>query len=336
MRRLRMFVYAVVGAAVLASCASSAEPVTQSDGTSSTALTPASLTCITDGKHCSARHTCCSDWCDTSTNTCGTTLISRSWTMPAGQEGYKCTTFQVPSDLYLTAFHNVSPSGTYEMVVAKSSTTQMIGDYDCSAGTNLLDSQGVYASGLGTPDFALPSGVAVHVAAGDYLTLNLHVFNAGTQELSGVSGVLVSTTSSKHVANVAEFAYAGTLSISIPNDGVTHIAQGGCSAPADHQIVALWPHLQSFGTQVALNVTDNGITRTAFSTPYTVSSQPIYGVVPSPQVIRQFDQLQVTCSYVNTSSQTVTFGDSTVDEQCFVGMYRYPPLAGTNMFSCVN
>lgn len=83
--------------------------------------------------------------------------------------------------------------------------------------------------------------MAVHVKSGDYVNMTLHVVNGGTQDLSGVSGVLVSTTSAAHVTNEAEMAFAGTLNISLPNDGQPQIAQGGCNAPADHQVITLWP-----------------------------------------------------------------------------------------------
>jgi hypothetical protein len=221
------------------------------------------------------------------------------------------------------------------MVVTTTSTTPLTGDYDCTAATNLLEGQGVYASGIGTPDFALPSGVAVHIGAGEFLTLNAHVRNGGTQDLTGVSSVLVSTTTANHVANQAELAFGGTLNISIPADGITHTATGGCNAPADHHIVALWPHLQAIGTNVSVVVTDAGVPRTVLNMPYSLDDQVISDLVPS-QFIRSGDQIQATCSYVNNTSQTVHFGDSTNDEECFVGMYRYPPLAGTSMLSCVN
>lgn len=69
--------------------------------------------------------------------------------------------------------------------------------------------------------------------------------------------------------------------------------------------------------------------------PFTLDDQAVYPQVP-PLVIHQGDQIQVICTYVNNTSSTVNFGDTSTDEQCFVGMYRYPVIAGTNLFSCVN
>jgi hypothetical protein len=39
----------------------------------------------------------------------------------------------------------------------------------------------------------------------------------------------------------------------------------------------------------------------------------------------------VTCSYNNTTGAAVGFGDSSDNEMCFAGMYRYP-AANSSLF----
>jgi hypothetical protein len=38
---------------------------------------------------------------------------------------------------------------------------------------------------------------------------------------------------------------------------------------------------------------------------------------------------------MNTSGSPINFGDSSDDEMCFVGFYRYP-ATGANLFSCIS
>lgn len=130
-------------------------------------------------------------------------------------------------------------------------------------------------------------------------------------------------------------AFAGTLNISVPSDGVPHIAQGGCNAPQDEQILALWPHLQATGTHATLTVTHAGTPRMVLDVPFTVTDQPIYLMTP-PVAVQTGDQIQAVCTYVNTTGSTENFGDSTRDEQCFIGMYRSPVIPGGNVLDCVN
>jgi hypothetical protein len=38
------------------------------------------------------------------------------------------------------------------------------------------------------------------------------------------------------------------------------------------------------------------------------------------------DRLRVYCTYVNDTGQPVTHGESSTDEMCLFGIYRYPAL----------
>jgi hypothetical protein len=48
----------------------------------------------------------------------------------------------------------------------------------------------------------------------------------------------------------------------------------------------------------------------------------------------QGDQVNVRCTYTNPGNTAVTWGDSSTEEMCFTGLYRYP--AGGNLFECIN
>jgi hypothetical protein len=45
------------------------------------------------------------------------------------------------------------------------------------------------------------------------------------------------------------------------------------------------------------------------------------------------DKLWTTCTYQNNTGNTMTFGESSLNEMCFTGIYRYPATGG-NLFSC--
>jgi hypothetical protein len=263
-----------------------------------------------------------------------TPLIGRPWEVPPGAaDTYRCRTVEVPADLYLTGFRNVSPTGTYEMIVTVSDQATPTGDYDCSAATGLFDGHGIYASGLGTGDFELPSGVAVHVRAGQYLNLNVHVFNPGTSLLGGFSGVVARTIDAANVAHEAELVLVGTYNIYLPSDGIPHMANGGCSATSEQQVAALWPHLQASGTHATFLVAHGGVPQALLDVPYALDQQPVHPVTP-PFAVHVGDQIQASCTYVNDTGAAVSFGQSTTDEQCFIGMYDYP-AAGNTLLGCV-
>lgn len=273
-----------------------------------------------------------------------TTLISRSWTLGAGIDVYRCRSIQLLTDMYITGFRAISPPGDYWTVltVSDSAPNGVTGDYNCNAGTGTIGLKGLYAAGLGTNDLVFPPGVAVHLKAGQFVNMNLHVVNSTGTAVTELSGVQVQTASAADVTDEAEMFFAGTTNINVPSDGQTQFATGGCAAPQDYHAFALWPHMHGLGTRIELIKTHHGVSETLLDTPYALNAQLVDPLTP-PVLVSQNDQLLVQCSYVNNSGSTVQFGDTSTQEQCFLGIYRYPVLpidvpsfpSGT-LFECVS
>ena len=260
-----------------------------------------------------------------------TTLISRTWSVnPGTYDVYKCRRIQIPTEMWITGFRALSPLGTHHEVLTVSSSGQQTGDYDCSAGS--LDFQMLYAAGVNTDDLLFPAGDAVHVQAGQYINLNLHLFNVSDNPISGESGVLVQTIPASQVVHEIDMTFSGTLSINIPSDGQPHTAQGGCTADKDYHVFALWPHMHQTGVHQTLSVTHAGTPTNLLDTDYMFTEQRNYPMTDT--VIAQGDQISTTCTYVNNTGNTLTFGESSTEEMCFTGIYKYP--AGSNLLSCVS
>ena len=123
-------------------------------------------------------------------------LADRAWTMPAHAEGYKCVGLRVTTDEYITGFRLVAPSSAQAEVlltVAGDSSTQ--GSFDCYPGS--LFAKLIYAASHGTTQLQFPSGFGVHVAAGKYLLLNIHVNNTTAAAVSDSTRIeaLIGTSS---------------------------------------------------------------------------------------------------------------------------------------------
>ena len=65
-------------------------------------------------------------------------------------------------------------------------------------------------------------------------------------------------------------------------------------------------------------------------TDYAFTEQRNYPMADT--LIHKGDRIETTCTYVNNTGHTVSFGDSSTDEMCFTGLYKYP--AGGNLFQC--
>jgi hypothetical protein len=259
-----------------------------------------------------------------------TELIGRSWTLGPGREGYRCTRIQVPADMWISGFRTLAPVGTYRDVLTISTTSSPLGDYDCAPGN--IDQQLLYASGVATDDLRFPDGVAIHLTAGMYLNLNLYLVNPTADQLSDTSAVLVRTVDATQVAHEADMMFAGTFNINVPSDGQPHIAQGGCTAPADWHVLALWPRMHQTAVHQSLVVTHASTPTTVLDAPYDFDVQKNYPMQDT--MVHAGDAVSVTCTYVNTTGIVMTYGDLATAETCFTGIYKYP--AGGQLYDCTS
>jgi hypothetical protein len=259
-----------------------------------------------------------------------TNLIGRGWMVPAGSaDTYRCTRIMVTQDMWVTGFRAVAPTGTHHTVVTISTNGSQLGDYDCSVGS--LDFQMLYASGVGTDDLMFPTGVAMKVKAGQFLNLNLHLFNATDQAISGTTMIQVKTMAAADVVHEADMMFSGTMQINIPSDGQPHPAVGGCKAPREWNVFTLWPHMHQHATHQKLVITQSGgDSETLLDDAYAFAEQKNYPM--AVKTIAPNTRIETTCTYVNTSGTTLMFGDSSNEEMCFTGMYKYP--AGGTLFQC--
>ena len=88
-------------------------------------------------------------------------------------------------------------------------------------------------------------------------------------------------------------------------------------------VFAVFPHMHTLGTAISMSITPAGST-----TPDTIINQSwdfgSQGVYPVSGAAAQGDQLNVTCTFDNTTDDTVHFGESTTDEMCLGVFYYYP------------
>ncbi len=267
-----------------------------------------------------------------------TKLISRTWTIPPGSaDTYKCVRVTLTQDTYLTNIMAQAPLGTHHTVLSiagANGTSGADGEYDCSVGS--LGMVMLYASGVGTSPLDFPTGVGVKIAAGTQIHLNLHLFNASDEPLDGESGIWVKSQATPP-AMLAEMVFAGGFGLRIPGNGMTTNFTAGCTVPANqsYTLFALWPHMHVLATNSKFVVRRGTTPTTLHDMPYSFNEQTYWKMSPEFQ-IQGGDKIEVTCSWINPSGRPeVRFGDSTNQEMCFTGMYRYP-AANNGLFQCTD
>jgi len=247
-------------------------------------------------------------------------LAAGDWSMPAGQEGYRCVRQTIDETIFVHEFYPIAPNGTHHTVVTFTTTpAQPDGVVSCDAATNAPDM--IYGSGVGTEPLILPEGVAVEIPAGSQILVNLHLFNTSTEDITGNSGIEVVTMPEALVENRAEVILAGPLSFNIPAMTSGHVIDGRCTMADDVTVFAVMPHMHQLGTAMRVEVGGELL----FEGTYSFDDQRYHDIAPELN-LSSGTRVDVSCTYDNPTSSTVGFGDSSNQEMCFALLYRYPAL----------
>jgi hypothetical protein len=252
-----------------------------------------------------------------------TKLIGRTWSLNAGDTDiYRCVRVTIPTDMYITSIEAQAPIGTHHTVLSiagSNGTSGPDGEQNCLVST--LGLQMLYASGVGTSPLNFPTNVGVKIAAGTQIHLNLHLYNAGDEGLTGESAIWVKSQPTPPPM-LAEMVFAGPLDFDI--DPGPDTVTGQCTINNNYSVFALWPHMHKLANHQKIELLRGAAQPVVLhDMAYQFAEQKYWLQTPEIQLQPQ-DKIRVTCSYNNTTGGVIGFGDSSDEEMCFGGMYRYP------------
>jgi hypothetical protein len=252
-----------------------------------------------------------------------TTLVSTDWSLPPGSERYDCTYLTLEEDVWVTEFHPVIPVGTHHTVVTLvPGGTEEDGTRECfdpfEGGPNQI-----YGTGVGTQPLIMPEGAAVKLPAGQQLVLNLHIFNAGAEDISGTSGIEIVTADESAIEHEVDLEIWGTTDLLVmPND--TTVESTACVIASDLSLIFAVPHMHTRGRHLKLTHTPQGGEPVdLLDAPYDFDEQRHEAYDPAVHLAAG-DTIAIECTYENDSDDPITFGESTTDEMCFAGLWVYP------------
>lgn len=253
-------------------------------------------------------------------------LVSGQWTLPPGTESYVCVYMTLQEPIAFRALRPESPPGTHHTLLSYFDAPEHDdGTVPCSVSDN--GDHILAATGVGTEATQpLPEGVSFQLPAGSQLLLNLHLYNATDDMLSGRTGITIKRSETPDVDIRAEHILAGPLRLQIPPGEATQM--GRCTFTGDATVVEIFPHMHQLGShiRVVAHSTTQG-ERVLHDADYDFEEQLFYPI--EPLEMAEGDHVTVECTYQNDTGQTVTFGDSSDSEMCFAGLIRYPALGGS-------
>ena len=234
-------------------------------------------------------------------------IITGDWTLdPNSELTNDLHAIQLDRDYYIRAIRPIAPPGTHHTLLAK----------------NIVATDIIYASGLGTEEIVFPPGVALHLSAGETLYLQLHLFNVEATPLTGLSGIEILEMPAEDVLYEADVFLPGPRDLALPPSQVSTVTDT-CNVTSEMNLFAVIPHMHQLGTHLRLAATVSGVTTTLHDQSYSFSNQQV-AEFASPITVASGDSLEIECTWNNTTGATVGWGESTDTEMCFAILFRWP------------
>lgn len=184
---------------------------------------------------------------------------------------------------------------------------------------------GASEAGSGEEDLGLPDGLAMRVPAGKQIVLQAHYINVTGKPYDVEDEVDV------RLAEPAKLrAYAGDFVINEATFSLAPAVQttrsATCTVQEDLQVVMMIGHMHELGKHFSLaEIDEAGETKamlweTAWQPYYTSNPPPRRFPIDQPLLLKKGTRLRQTCSWDNTTSDTLIFPR----EMCVGYMYYYP------------
>jgi hypothetical protein len=178
-----------------------------------------------------------------------------------------------------------------------------------------LEWEPIFPTGAGDSEIRFPEGVGQVLPAGTRLLTQLHLLNSSGNPVTDSAEIHMHRSPIQNPRPMATYAF-GNFDVSLPP--LTHSKiESLCTVRETIDFVAAFPHMHLLGTSLTFEVGPSAdqLTNVFERNPYDFDNQRLDLVNLK---LNAGDVTRVTCSYQNTLDQTVTFGESTHNEMCFL------------------
>jgi hypothetical protein len=254
----------------------------------------------------------------------------------------------VPKDIQVGAFRSfMTANSSHHFILYKGST--VAAGTPSSTSCSLGAGQWLYATS--TPGaitgFNMPANVGLDLAANTQLIINMHFINPGTT--TAEPQVKINVMFAQNVMYAAATMISFNTSISVPpataSGPGTQTVSGTCHAPVGANFFAMSTHTHKNATAAIITYNHNGtsteVVHTGPASSYPADQEKGSGTdwehpgvgswTQAPFLtVQQGDSFTYSCAYSNTSSQTITVGETAAhNEMCMAVTYWFPASLGT-------
>jgi hypothetical protein len=244
-------------------------------------------------------------------------LSSATFTVPAGEERYVCWTFETDDAVKVQKFGIQGTSAVHHVMLSQTRSPEPTGERECALLFN-PNWTPVFSTGAGADGLKFPDGVAYELAPKTQLVLQLHLLNVSSKDITDVAKVTMDLTNDPKAEPVLIGGF-GTTHISLPPKSPSSVGSE-CDLPHAGRLVAFSPHMHQHGRSLTFEVgeTKDKMSAAYKRDPFDFDAQRIDIL---DMALKQGQHVRVTCNFQNDTDKTITYGESSLDEMCFLGAY---------------
>jgi hypothetical protein len=231
-----------------------------------------------------------------------------------GKDRYLCYSKKLEEDLVIDGYETPGASFVHHLIFSRSRGGDKLGFEDCPEAFR-MGWDPVFITGAGPATLEFPTGAGHKLPKGTQLTVQMHLLNTGDEPVKGKLNIKMRRTAVTNPRPVNSYIF-GTAAVKLPPKQVSKVV-GTCRVREAIKLIAAFPHMHMLGTKMTFEVGQSEATmKEVFKRdPFTFDNQSIERLMFD---LKPGDITRVTCTYNNTLSQEVKYGESTLNEMCYL------------------
>jgi hypothetical protein len=236
------------------------------------------------------------------------------FTVQPGEEKYLCYARTLDQDLAVDRFDYRGSPGIHHSIFSKTLAPEPDGFSECKVllRTTWMPS---FLSATGDASIELPKGSGVVLPKGSQVVVQLHLLNTTKAPLTNHYTLKMRKSAAENPDPIGIYAF-GTLSLTVPPK-ITSEQSDRCTVPEDLDVFAVLPHMHMSGRALKFEAgpADDQLKEIYRIDNFNFDNQVVQ---PFPTILKSGMRTRVTCTFDNPHEQAQKFGESSLDEMCFM------------------
>ncbi len=242
------------------------------------------------------------------------TLRTEEFTVEPGEETYLCYAASVPEDLVIDGFSVEGAAFLHHLLLSRATAEEPEGLSECDV-LFRYTWQPFFGAGAGDSELRFPDGTGHRIDAGQQLVLQMHLLNSTEAPLTGSAEIVLHRSTAAEPETIGTKTF-GTFELSLPPAQTSQV-EATCTIEEPIELLAVLPHMHQLGTALTFEVGDSedSMAMVYERDPYDFDEQY---VDPFELTLQPGELTRLRCSYFNPHDEEVGFGESSLDEMCFM------------------